>query len=218
MLIYDIEIIKAIPDKNGVAIPGIEYCAGWHDHANMGISVIGVYDYAEDRYRVFLEDNASEFFELCDRSDLLVSFNGLSFDNPVICASYGWGRDGIGREEKAAQSIFEGKCYDLLVEIWAAGGLGPQFKYPTHVGFGLDACCQMNFGTRKTGNGALAPVLWQRGARGEVIDYCLNDVKLTKQLLDQVIATGELLDPRSSSLLHKILNIRKPNEALKKGE
>ena len=34
-LIYDLEIVKAIPDRNKPNEPGIEYCAGWDDHANM---------------------------------------------------------------------------------------------------------------------------------------------------------------------------------------
>src|SRR3990167_9078166 len=34
-LIYDLEIKRAIPDKHGASIPGIKYCAGWHDHAAM---------------------------------------------------------------------------------------------------------------------------------------------------------------------------------------
>lgn len=37
-LIYDIEIVKGIPDKKKTMLEGIEYCAGWEDHANMGIS------------------------------------------------------------------------------------------------------------------------------------------------------------------------------------
>jgi hypothetical protein len=205
MMIYDIEIIKAIPNPNkiGIAQPDIKYCAGWHDHANMGISVIGAYDYHEDRYRTFLQDNMEEFFHLCDARDTLVGFNSIAFDNAVINAH-------------GPRLTEEKKFYDILVEVWAAAGLGPKFKYPTHVGFGLDACCYINFGTNKTSDGALAPALWQRGKYGEVIDYCLNDVKLTKQLLDQIIATGELLDPRSSTLAHKTLNIRKPTKEVVK--
>jgi len=199
MIIYDIEIIKAIPDKRGVAHAGIEYCAGWHDHTNMGISVVGVYDYREDRYRVFLQDNMEEFFHLCDARDTLVGFNNIAFDNAVINAH-------------GPRLTEEKKFYDILIEVWAAVGLGPKFEYPSHIGFGLDACCHINFGTNKTGDGALAPVLWQRGEHGKVIDYCLNDVRLTKQLLDEIIKTGELHHPRNSTLVGNKLTIRKPGE------
>ena len=186
-LVYDIEIVKGILGRGEQPINGIEYCEGWHDHANMGISVIGAYDYKADRYRTFMRDNFPEFIALCHDRAPLVSFNGLSFDDMVINATI--------------CQMPESPRYDLLVEIWKASGLGPKFQYPSHAGFGLDACCEANFGTRKTGNGALAPVLWQRGDYGQVVDYCLNDIKLTKQLFDKVLAGGAVTCPKTGDAL-----------------
>lgn len=199
-LIYDIEIIKAVPDKKMPKIEGLEYCAGWHDHANMGISVIGAYDYAENRYRVFCKDNFDEFAKLLAVRRPLVTFNGLNFDNRVIDAVMK-----IGYEPDEGD-------YDILVEMWRAAGLGPQFKFPTHVGFSLDAVCKVNFGTEKSGSGGKAPIDWQAGRIGTVIDYCLNDVKLTKQLYDIILMTGLLLDPRNgqSKLIMRMPEVIKP--------
>ncbi len=183
-LIYDIEIKKAILGKNEEPIDGIDYCAGWHDHANMGISCICAYDYAADRYRVFMDDNYAEFAALVAARDVIVSFNGIAFDNRV-CAAHGI-------------AVPDDKSYDILVELWRAAGLGPQFAYPTHLGFGLDAACEANFGLRKTGHGARAPVQYQRREYGALVDYCLNDVALTKRLLDEAIRNrGQLRDPRN---------------------
>ena len=77
MLVYDLEIVKAIPDKSGACKDGIEYCEGWQDHKNMGISVIGAYDYLEQKYRVFCKDNFAEFQKLVDKSNCLVGFNNI---------------------------------------------------------------------------------------------------------------------------------------------
>lgn len=184
MLIYDIEIVKAIPDKSGEKINGIEYCEGWHDHINMGVAVIGCYDYRNDRCRVFLQDNFSDFTRLVANRDVLVGFNHLAFDNEVLIAN------GI-----ADLTIRSRQQFDILVEIWKAAGLGPDFEYESHAGYGLDRCCDVNFGLTKTGHGARAPVLWQQGQRGEVIDYCLNDVFLTYRLLDKIIQTGWIYSP-----------------------
>lgn len=63
-----------------------------------------------------------------------------------------------------------------------------------------------NFRISKSGNGALAPVEWQRGNIGNVIDYCLHDVYLTKRLIDRVIRSGALADPHDA----KPISIRKP--------
>lgn len=186
-LIYDIEIAKAIPGRNGERQAGVEYCEGWKDHANMGIACIGAWDYVEDRARVFTMGNIADFLDLCDDRDLLVGFNSIPFDNAVIAAT-------LDRPP-----LEESRCYDLLREIWAGAGLAPEFDFKTHGGYGLDAVCEANFGTKKTGNGALAPVDWQRGEYGRVIDYCLNDIKLTKQLFDRAMGDGHIKCPKTGN-------------------
>lgn len=192
MLIYDCEIKKAILGKTETAIEGIEYCGGWRDFEGMGISCIGAYDYSAARYRVFCEDNLAEFQALVDDHDIIVGFNSLGFDNP-LCAANGL-------------KVPDEKSYDILVQVWLGAGLGPKFAFPTHIGYGLDAICECNFGVKKSGNGALAPVLWQRGEIGAVIDYCLNDVRITKRLLDHIIEAGVIVSPKDGAAL----NIEKP--------
>ena len=169
MIVYDCEIIKGIANKEEERLPDIEYCEGWRDFENMGISTIGAYDYETDRYRVFMQDNFGEFQKLVENTDLVIGFNSLAFDNP-LCRAHGI-------------DIPDEKSWDLLVAIWVAAGLSPHFQYPTHIGFSLDACSEANFGTKKTGHGAQAPIDWQRGNYGKVIDYCINDVKLTVDLV-----------------------------------
>lgn len=188
-LIYDIEIINAVPVNNEPPVYGVNYCEGWHDHANMGVSVIGCYDYHEDRYRVFCNEGFPEFKALAaDR--LCVGFNSIRFDNAVLRAC------GIA-------DLAESNCYDILRELWIAAGVGDAdpFDFKLHGGYWLDATCERNFGTKKTGNGALAPVLWQQGRYGEVIDYCLNDVKLTKQLFDRALSGEPIISPKDGGNL-----------------
>lgn len=179
MLIYDSEIIKAIP--NGTErLPGIEYCGGWGDHIGMGISCICAYDYIEARFRVFLKDNFDELRNLMAKRDIIIGFNSVRFDNKLLAAN---GFDNL-----------DGKSYDLFKE--------------TGVRSSLDDICSVNFGYRKTGNGALAPVEWQRGNFGKVIDYCMNDVKLTKRLTDHVIIHGFIRNPKSPD---SIVRVRRPS-------
>ena len=194
VIIYDLEILKAVPNRDGTKEEGIEYCAGWHDHANMGITVLGVYDYLTDRARVFCEDNKQEWMDLINsRGPLCVGFNNIPFDNEVLMSTSGW----MAPNERI--------CYDLLRETWAAAGLGPVFAPSTHGGFSLDAMVKTNFGTEKSGNGALAPVDWQRGKIGKVIDYCLNDVRLTKQFFDAVIKGESIKNPKNGEPLRLLI-------------
>lgn len=203
MLIYDIEIEKAIPGKNATMESGIRYCAGWNDHANMGISVIGAYDYETDRYHVFCKDNFDRFLHLLADHSCIVGFNSRRFDNRVIACQ----TEGIVKEN--LEKYFAQASYDILEEIWKSKGLDPdKFYWGTHGGYGLDVMCEANFGTKKSGNGALAPVDWQQGRIGTVIDYCLNDVRLTKQLLERIFSKGELVCPKTKGSIV----MRRPNE------
>jgi len=180
MIVYDVEIIKAIPSSNEKRISGIEYCQGWGDHANMGISVICAYDYAEQRYHVFCEDNFKEFKSLV-LNNFVVGFNSESFDDKVCDAN----------------GICVNTGYDILREVYKAKGSEP---YPEkfdsrYKGYGLNALAQLTLGAQKTGHGAPAPIDWQLGNIGKVISCCINDVRITKELFDQIIAGSPLIDP-----------------------
>ncbi|MET0646420.1 MAG: hypothetical protein ABW208_07340 [Pyrinomonadaceae bacterium] len=190
MLIYDIEIHNAIPDRNGERDPEVRYCEGWNDHRGMGIAVIGCYDYASERMRVFCSDNLADFGALIERHDIIVGFNNWRFDD-LILAAHGC-------------ELPQAKSYDLLQEVYRGLGLAPG-EYAK--GYRLDDLAAANLSTRKVGAGALAPVQWQRGQVGTVIDYCLGDVHLTKKLLDRVIRAGRLIDPNDSE---RRIPIRRP--------
>lgn len=163
---------------------GVRYCGGWTDYANMGISCLAAYDYAEDAYRVFDDSNRHEFARLVERHELLIGFNNLNFDNRVIEAAWGIV---IPRE----------RCFDILQAFWAANGLGPDYVYATHSGYSLNAVCAANGLGSKTGSGVLAPLDYQSGKFAKVFDYCLHDVWLTKRLFDKLRATGKLRNPRT---------------------
>ena len=110
MLVYDIEIVKAILKKDEQIVEGIEYCEGFHDHENCGISVICAHDWETDRYRVFTQENFNEFEQLA-RDRTVAGFNSLAFDDKVC-------------EANSIQVYTE---YDLLVECWKADKLAPEY-------------------------------------------------------------------------------------------
>lgn len=188
------EIIKAIPNKDGSKEPGIEYCEGWHDHYAMGISVVCGYDYDTGRFRVFMKDNFEELQEIFVKNHgPFVGFNNIGFDNQVLRAN--------------SIHINDERCYDILKEIWVASGLTSNFQHPSHLGFSLDDVLSSNFkGIQKSGHGSFAPILWQKKQYAKVVDYCLNDIKCTKEVLDQILYRGLLKSPKTG----EILNIPRP--------
>jgi len=183
-VVYDAEIIKAIAPKNAAdREEGIHYCEGWEDFSNMGVSVLCAYDVQNQMSHVFTQNELHDFLALCQNAKVLIGFNTVRFDNKLLQAN------GI--------EIPEGRSCDLLRLIWQAKGLNADVFIPkTHGGYKLDAVSDANLSMNKIGNGALAPVWWQRGQIGKVITYCLRDVYLTWQLYEKAIGTGYLVDPK----------------------
>jgi hypothetical protein len=127
-------------------------------------------------------NNFAEFKAKAEATDTIsIGFNNRRFDDQLV--------KHLGIDIPPWQS------WDLLREIWISKGLNPDsFNPRTHGGFGLDAVAMANGLGGKSGNGALAPVLWQQGKKGAVIDYCLRDVMLTKKCVERAIA-NQLICP-----------------------
>lgn len=204
ILVYDCEIIKAIQIdfKNEAKIEGIEYCNGWDDFDNMGISVIGTYNNWNKELIAFVEENEKtldwiadrscrvrpivHFQDMIDEADVIVGFNNQHFDDNLIKAN------GFNIPEDKVN-------YDILVEMWRAMGLEPPFIYPTHAGYSLKKTCEVNGLPPKTGDGGNAAIDWQRGKYQKVIDYCLNDVKITTDLFRKIMNNdGWMTNPRTN--------------------
>ena len=191
ILVYDCEIARAIPRKNKPPIHGIKYCGGWRDFEGMGIACICVYDYQTDSTHVFCMDNLGGFLDLVEERQVIVGYNNWNFDDPLVDAH------GVHIPDK--------KSYDLYKEIYLAHG----YSFADRVGgLKLENCAKVNLGGRsKTDDPAMAPVNWQRGKIGAVIDYCMADVFMIRDLLDLVIE-GRFISPHTK----RRLQVRPPRK------
>lgn len=166
---FDLEIINAILGKGEAAEPGIRYCKGWGDHAGMGISVLVAARPDGSEVHVFIgdakcpewnrENHIGLFAELAESAELVIGHNSRSFDAKVLAAS------GIHIDER--------RHLDFYHEIKKAT------REPFAKGYKLNDICKRIGGPQKSDDGALAPMLWQRGERQRVIDYCINDIQMT---------------------------------------
>lgn len=191
-LIYDCEIKRCIPDRNGIRKPEFEYCAGWNDHANMGISLIGAWLSWDNSIRIYPESAFEVFQDAVDYADLIVGFNSISFDDKLC----------------AANGIRIKTGYDLLSEVWAAAGMPRQYTYgKTRAGYKLENLAQANLGRGKSGSGELAPELWQRGEQWAVARYLTDDILITKAIFER---RSHLIDPTTDD----ILCLREPDEPI----
>jgi hypothetical protein len=170
--VYDLEIVRAVPQPDEERFEDVEYCAGWGDKQGMGVAVIGAVDLYTGDTHVFLDDNFPAFAGLVASRRHLVSFNGIAFDDLVL-------RDALGIEVRTT--------YDIKVE--AQGVIGGK-RIP---GRSLADFARVNLYVDKPiQNHAMLPVMWQRGQRGAVINECLSDVRITARLAMRI---PRLIDP-----------------------
>lgn len=178
-IVYDAEIERAIPGFNEDRLPDIEYCKGWTDYEGMGIAVVCAIDLRDGSSHVFLRDNLDDFRELIADVDHVAGFNSINFDDRLL----------------SFHCVPVQTTYDLKKEIFTACG---ETLRGYKGGRTLDRMCQANGIPGKDMSGAMAPILWQRGEKGKVIDYCLADVHKTARLLYKV---PSLIDPVSGQTL-----------------
>lgn len=168
-IVVDVEIKKAI-GQDGLT---------WDDTDKLGVSTAVVYEFQTDRFRVY-GDSPEELIQLQSRlrnAELISGYNIWKFDFPVIF--------GLSRQEASRMMpVSLGRTNDLLRRIWAAQGFDPDvFDKTTHGNWGLDVVAR---GTLKSpgkiANGAKAPEWYQAGAWGRLVNYCVDDVTLERDL------------------------------------
>ena len=142
---------------------------GAENRAQLGVSVVGVYDYTEDRFLTFRETQFGELSVLLKSAEEIIGFNLIGFDWPVLAAELGaW--------------VTELPTLDLMVEAQKA--LGRRIS--------LDALAQATLGSSKLGSG-LDALEYYRAAEWEKLErYCLEDVKLTRDLYEYARKYGQL--------------------------
>ncbi|MFA6082264.1 MAG: ribonuclease H-like domain-containing protein [Patescibacteria group bacterium] len=142
---------------------------GAYDASKLNISVVGIYTKADDTFRCLEEHELDQLWPLLEHSDRVIGFNLLGFDYPVM------------------QKYYRGKLADLNT-------LDILYEFKKHHGFRikLDSLAQDTLGVGKSGDGLKAIRLFAQGKMDELKSYCLDDVRITRDLFLRGIETGEL--------------------------
>ena len=131
------------------------------DPKQLGITVVGAYDYATDTSRTFLEDELGELYSLLENASYVIGFNIVSFDLPVLSAYY-------------PGDIKQFKTFDLLDDVRSK--IGRRLS--------LDMLLKATLNTQKTGHGLQAVEFYKEGKMEELKSYCLHDVLFTRDLFE----------------------------------
>lgn len=142
---------------------------GSNDPTALDISVVCIHDSLDDTYKSFTEANLKDLWPILEQSDMLITWNGDHFDIPLLNKYY-------------AGDLAKIKSLDLMKEV--VNVLGRRLK--------LDTVAQATLGKAKSGNGLEAIEWWLSGEIDKIVKYCIDDVRLTKEIYDYAIANSSL--------------------------
>jgi DEAD/DEAH box helicase domain-containing protein len=115
----------------------------------------------EGEMRGFFEKDLPDLCNLLESADVVIGFNSDGFDLPTLTRHY-------------QGNIKEIPSLDLMARIKNSCGHR----------IGLDAVTKATFNLGKTGNGLDAIRYYKEGKLKELADYCLQDVRITRDLYD----------------------------------
>ena len=141
---------------------------GSNDPTALDISVVCIHDSSlgtgPESYMSFLETDLHKLWPIIESADALVTWNGDHFDIPLLNKYY-------------PGDLTKLKSIDLMREVQLK--LGRRLK--------LDTVAEATLGTRKSGHGLEAIEWWKNGEIDKIIKYCIDDVKLTRNLYDYAL-------------------------------
>jgi DEAD/DEAH box helicase domain-containing protein len=132
---------------------------GWNNADQMKVSCAVLFDTKSDKFLTFTEDQLPTLIDHLINLDLIVGFNIKRFDYKVLS----------GYTTQNLQSL---PTLDLLESIHQ------------YLGFrlSLDHLAAVTLGTKKSADGLQALKWWQQGRIDDIIAYCKDDVKITRDL------------------------------------
>ena len=142
---------------------------GFLNDPEADLTLLVIYEYENDTYSTFLKDELNKLWPILERADMLIGYSSNSFDIPFLDRHY-------------PGDLTKIKSLDILDEIKKS--LGRRIK--------LDSVAQGTLGSSKSADGLLASTWWKKGEIEKVRDYCIQDVKITKEIYDYAMEHGKL--------------------------
>ncbi len=142
---------------------------GSNDPKALDISVVCIHDSLDNSYKSFLEKDFGNLWPIIEKADALITWNGDHFDIPLLNKYY-------------SGDLSKIKSIDLMKEV--KNVLGRRLK--------LDTVAEATLGRNKSGHGMEAVNWWKSGEIDKIIKYCIEDVRITKELYDYAMTNNKL--------------------------
>ncbi|MFI5260641.1 MAG: ribonuclease H-like domain-containing protein [Candidatus Paceibacteria bacterium] len=131
--------------------------------------VVAIHDSLTGEYSSFAKEDLPKLWPILEHADFLIGFNSDSFDIPLLNRYY-------------PGDLAHVASLDLLSEVQKV--LGRRIR--------LQSLAEATLGRGKSGDGLKAGEWWREGKKDLVHKYCIEDVRLTRELYDYAITHGKL--------------------------
>ncbi len=133
------------------------------------LTVVAIHDSLTGDYTAYFREDLPRLWKILEHADLLIGFNSDTFDIPLLNRYY-------------PGDLAHLRSLDLLSEVQKV--LGRRIR--------LQSLAEATLGRGKKGDGLKAGTWWKEGKKDKVAEYCIEDVRLTRELYDYALAHGVL--------------------------
>ena len=167
MDLFDANPKREVPPDQKVVVSDLETqrsfaeVGGRSQFDKLGVSVGVAYRYDRDEYLVVTEDRVRELIDLLCDADLVVGYNIRGFDYEVLRAY----------TDSDLQRL---PTFDIMFDLEERLGFRPK----------LDSVASATLGVGKSADGLQALEWWRLGEVDKIIEYCQEDVRVTRDLYD----------------------------------
>ena len=136
---------------------------------DLDLAVVCIYTSETESYICYEKEELNDLWPLIEQTDMLIGYNSDHFDIPLLNKYY-------------HGDITKVKSLDLMKEVQKV--LGRRIK--------LDTIAEATLGEGKSAHGSMANIWWRQGKKQEVKDYCVQDVKVTKDIYQYALDNGHV--------------------------
>ncbi len=157
---------------------------GWGNIMDMGMSVGVIWDSHDEQFHVYLENQVPALMAHLHQGQLIVGFNHVEFDLRVLAGS----QPTPEQRHQLYLELLTLTHFDMLTELKKV--LGHRIK--------LDSLARSTLQAGKSADGLQALTWYKDGRIDLIIEYCKQDVEVTRRLFEHALNNKELsYDSRS---------------------
>lgn len=140
-----------------------------NDLARLELAVVAIHDSETGEFSSYTKEELPKLWPIIEKADTLIGYNSDAFDIPLLNVHY-------------PGDLTKIHSVDLMVEVQNV--LGRRLR--------LQSLAEATLKVGKSGDGLKSVEWWQQGLHDKVREYCIQDVKITRDLYDYALQNSVL--------------------------